>query len=251
MNDNDKINNLDQTRRLKPLTPMKSSKPLKPVDNIGDPFKRKDVRNEELPIQNPSSNLRSTTRHELPYISAVEKQKESTNKGPLAKSSEWDDTLRGVLAREMVKHRVSSPSSSNAQMKNQSIERDSVKVSSAYDPVERKRSSSSGKSVRVRDQNVKRSQQVIRNEARMTEVSKKKFYLPLLRRLQRKTPSKRYRLKGFANEEYANQVRAKEKRTKTFVNISFWIVLIVIFLILFYWINPIDRIQRLMELFGI
>ena len=170
---------------------MKSSKPLKPVDNIGDPFKRKDVRNEALPIQNPSSNLRSTTRHELPYISAVEKQKESTNKGPLAKSSEWDDTLRGVLAREMVKHRVSSPSSSNAQMKNQSIERDSVKVSSAYDPVERKRSSSSGKSVRVRDQNVKRSQQVIRNEARMTEVSKKKFYLPLLRRLQRKTPSKR------------------------------------------------------------
>jgi hypothetical protein len=95
-----------------------------------------------------------------------------------------------------------------------------------------------------------KGENVIKNPARFTEVistSKPNF----LSKLQRTGPAKRYRLKGYANKAYADQVRQKEKRNKQLLNTGLWILLVIILLIIFYKINPIDKIQKIKHLFGL
>ncbi len=91
---------------------------------------------------------------------------------------------------------------------------------------------------------------IFRKEARMTEIPGSRSYPSFLYRISRRGPSKHYRLKGYANKEYVKQRRRHAQKIQNRANMFFWVIIVILFLIFFYWLDPIDRIQELMHLVG-
>lgn len=126
-----------------------------------------------------------------------------------------------------------------------------VKVSSdAKVPRRAEPKTKQGIRVAARNRQAAEMESIFRHEARMTELPNSRSYFSRLFRLKRNGPSKIYRLKGFANREYVKQQRKRTQRFYKRLNIIFWILVITGLLIVFYWLNPIDKIQELMHLFG-
>ncbi len=107
-----------------------------------------------------------------------------------------------------------------------------------------------GVKVAARNRRAAEMESIFRHEARMTELPRSRYYISPFYRLKRHGPSKVYRLKGYANREYVKQKRKQDRKRMKRANLIFWIIIIVLLLILFYWLNPIDKIQELMHLFG-
>lgn len=104
--------------------------------------------------------------------------------------------------------------------------------------------------VAARNRQAAEMESIFRHEARMTELPRSRSYFSRIFRLKRNGPAKIYRLKGYANREYVKQRRKRSRRNFKRANLLFWIIVAVIFLVIFYWLNPIDKIQELMHLFG-
>lgn len=104
--------------------------------------------------------------------------------------------------------------------------------------------------VSSRNRNAAEMESIFRKEARFTEIPGGRSYPGFLFRLKRNGPSKLYRLKGYANQEYVKQQRKHSQKLFKRANIFFWIVVFILFLIIFYWLDPIDKIQEIMHLFG-
>ena len=91
---------------------------------------------------------------------------------------------------------------------------------------------------------------VIKNLAKITILNSAKKDIPFFNRFKRKGPNKIYRLKGFANKEYAKQVRKNKQNYIKWANRIFWILLAVTLLIVYYFIDPMERINALKHMLG-
>lgn len=92
---------------------------------------------------------------------------------------------------------------------------------------------------------------VIKNLAKITILNNASKDIPFFNRFKRKGPNKRYRLKGFANKEYAKQVRKNKQNYIKWANRIFWILLVVILLIVYYFLDPMEKINALKHMLGI
>ena len=93
--------------------------------------------------------------------------------------------------------------------------------------------------------------EIIRNAARITILESASKPIPWYNRLQRRGPSKEYRLKGFANKEYAKRTRRRKLTYQRWANIIFWVIIVILFLAVYYWLDPVDDINQLMRMLGI
>ena len=91
---------------------------------------------------------------------------------------------------------------------------------------------------------------VIGKEAKLTILEPAKKRIPWYNSIVRRGPSKEYRLKGYANKQYARQVRIRKKRIMTLSNILFWIIIIVCLLLVYYYIDPIDDYNKFKHMLG-
>lgn len=91
---------------------------------------------------------------------------------------------------------------------------------------------------------------VIKNLAKITILNSAKKKVPFYNRFKRKGPNKRYRLKGFANKEYAKQVRKNKQNYIKWANRIFWILLIITLLVVYYFIDPMEKINALKHMLG-
>ncbi len=104
--------------------------------------------------------------------------------------------------------------------------------------------------VSARNRNAADMDTIFRKEARMTEIPGSRSYPSIFYRLKRRGPAKQYRLKGYANKEYVKQRRKHQQKIQKCANIFFWVVIAILLLIVFYWIDPIDKVQEIMHLIG-
>lgn len=104
--------------------------------------------------------------------------------------------------------------------------------------------------VSARNRNAADMDTIFRKEARMTEIPGSRSYPSIFYRLKRRGPAKQYRLKGYANKEYVKQRRKHQQKIQNRANIFFWVVIAILLLVVFYWIDPIDKVQEIMHLIG-
>ncbi len=97
----------------------------------------------------------------------------------------------------------------------------------------------------------KTDEPVIKNLAKITILNNASKDIPFFNRFKRKGPNKRYRLKGFANKEYAKQVRKNKQNYIKWANRIFWILLVVILLVVYYFLDPMEKINALKHMLGI
>lgn len=90
-----------------------------------------------------------------------------------------------------------------------------------------------------------------KREAKITIVpAAQNIPIPWYRRLKRNGPNKKYRLKGFANKNYAYKVRKHKKSRNRWMNIIFWILLIFLLLVVFLKLNPVSYFKEFQEMVG-
>ncbi len=94
-------------------------------------------------------------------------------------------------------------------------------------------------------------QVIIRNAAKLTILESANKPIPWWNRIQRRGPSKEYRLRGFANKEYAKKVRRRKKTFAFWANIVFWIIMAILIIMLYNWIDPFTRISEYRGLLGL
>lgn len=126
-----------------------------------------------------------------------------------------------------------------------------VKVASdAKVPFRPRKQDTQGVRIAARNRQAAEMETIFKREARMTELPGSRSYFSYIFRLKRNGPSKVYRLKGYCNREYVKKKRRAERRHIRRANTAFWIVVILLFLVVFYWLDPIDKIQHMLRLFG-
>lgn len=206
------------------------------------PISRNALLNENIKFKPLDNALRSTKRQDIPKT-VLDNREEGTRRVSVARDMNTADRKNDLNSKRSPVS-IQKPIAHSEQK-----DRNKVLVSSGHKVESRK--SRRPSSVKIQAQNVSHpSESYFKGQARLTEVSNKRRAFPFFNRLFRKSASKRFRLKGFANEEYAKQVRAKEKRIISIGNIIFWIVFFFILLVIFYWINPIDKVREFLRLFG-
>lgn len=160
---------------------------------------------------------------------------DETKRQPLVRSMKPADQGKGVL--------FDPPASEKTRRQ---------PLASFLSPKKEGKAESADKNVKVaaRNRQAAEMESIFRKDARITELPQSRSYFSFFSRLKRNGPSKRYRLKGYANREYVKQKRKRNRRIMRRANIIFWVMIALAFLFVFYWLNPIDKIQELLHLFG-